>query len=153
MRIKSSGTKVAEGDMTPMIDMTFQLIAFFMVLINFNQTDQTELIQLPESELARPVEDQFEYAIVINLTAADAETNRHERVILGGQEIEISNLGAFLVREVNEMIKQNKKPADATVVIRAHREAAAGKVQELIRVCQESRFEKFALRAKEEGSQ
>ena len=36
-----------EGDMTPMIDMTFQLIAFFMVLINFTQTEQNERIRAP----------------------------------------------------------------------------------------------------------
>lgn len=37
----------AEGDMTPMIDMTFQLIAFFMVLINFAEGDQDQRIKLP----------------------------------------------------------------------------------------------------------
>jgi len=31
-------TAPPEPDMTPMIDMTFQLIAFFMVLINFSQS-------------------------------------------------------------------------------------------------------------------
>ena len=30
---------ISEGDMTPMIDMTFQLIAFFMVLLNFADVD------------------------------------------------------------------------------------------------------------------
>ena len=38
--------------MTPMIDMTFQLIAFFMVLINFTEADQNQAINLPSSELA-----------------------------------------------------------------------------------------------------
>ena len=44
----------AEGDMTPMIDMTLQLIAFFMILINFSEGDQNQLIRLPASELAKP---------------------------------------------------------------------------------------------------
>ena len=35
MKINRNRAKpVEEGDLTPMIDMTFQLIAFFMVLIN-----------------------------------------------------------------------------------------------------------------------
>ena len=29
-----------EADMTPMIDMVFQLIAFFMVVVNFTEVDQ-----------------------------------------------------------------------------------------------------------------
>ncbi len=40
--------------------------------------------------------------------------------------------------------------SDATVVIRADRFAKAGVVQKLIQMCQEEKFEKFALRAQEE---
>ena len=36
MRIRPRGPQgIEEGDLTPMIDMTFQLIAFFMLVINF----------------------------------------------------------------------------------------------------------------------
>ena len=34
MRIQRPKAGVDEGDMTPMIDIVFQLIAFFMVLVN-----------------------------------------------------------------------------------------------------------------------
>ena len=37
---------------------------------------------------------------------------------------------------------------NATIVIRADRDVPTGKVQEVIRVCQEADFEKFVLRAK-----
>ena len=53
MRVKKIESGVHEGDLTPMIDMTFQLIAFFMVLINFTQSEQNERVQLPLSELAK----------------------------------------------------------------------------------------------------
>ena len=36
-------------------------------------------------------------------------------------------------------------------VVRAHRKAATGKVQDLIKECQRARFEKFVLRAKEKA--
>ena len=42
----------AEGDMTSMIDMTFQLIAFFMILINFADAEANQDIKLPASQLA-----------------------------------------------------------------------------------------------------
>ena len=51
---QNSHRESAESDMTPMIDMAFQLIAFFMVLINFSEADQNERIHLPSSELAKP---------------------------------------------------------------------------------------------------
>ncbi len=49
MKVKNRKVDLAEGDLTPMIDMTFQLIAFFMVLINFTQTESHERVVLPSS--------------------------------------------------------------------------------------------------------
>jgi biopolymer transport protein ExbD len=46
--------------------------------------------------------------------------------------------------------RKNQSPADSTVIIRADREAQAGQVQELIKMCQEAGFEQFALRARED---
>jgi biopolymer transport protein ExbD len=42
--------------------------------------------------------------------------------------------------------------SDATIIIRADASTPTGIVQELIQICQQVRFEKFALRAKEEVS-
>ena len=39
MKIKGRGADMVELDYTPMIDMTFQLIAFFMILINFSDAE------------------------------------------------------------------------------------------------------------------
>ena len=46
--------------------------------------------------------------------------------------------------------QREQQASDATVIIRAHKEAQTGKVQDLIKICQENGFEKFALRAKED---
>ncbi|MBP87182.1 MAG: biopolymer transporter ExbD [Planctomycetaceae bacterium] len=144
MRVtKQTSGGVLEGDLTPMIDMTFQLIAFFMVLINFTQSEQHEKIQLPDSELAKPPEGPVEFPITIHLTT---EGN----AIIGGNEIPIAALNPFLVKERQVLMSQNKLSKDATIVIRAHKEAQTGRVQELIQKCQDNTFEKFALRAKED---
>ena len=47
MKIKAHGPDFVEIDYTPMIDMTFQLIAFFMILINFSDAEQDQRVQLP----------------------------------------------------------------------------------------------------------
>ena len=52
-----------ELDMTPMIDMTFQLIAFFMVLLNFGESEIDARIKLPSSQLAKPPEAQLVSAL------------------------------------------------------------------------------------------
>lgn len=143
MRIKKPGAGIQEGDMTPMIDMTFQLIAFFMVLINFAQGEQNARIVLPDSELAKPPEAPLDFPITLHLT-------KEGTVIIGGEEISISGLAPYLVREANVLQIQGKPLSDATIIIRGHREAQTGRVQELIQKCQAERFEKFALRAKED---
>ena len=54
MKFKKSDNNTISPDMTPMIDMTFQLIAFFMILINFAEGEQDQRVQLPSSTLAKP---------------------------------------------------------------------------------------------------
>jgi len=138
------GAGFAEGDMTPMIDMTFQLIAFFMVLVNFADADQNERIRLPSSELAKPPDRPFESPITLQLT------NRGT-VLFAGEEVPVLGLKPLLLRE-RQMLeaRQDRSASQATIIIRADREAKTGKVQELIKICQETGFEKFALRAKQQ---
>ena len=144
MRPKKRSSEILEGDLTPMIDMTFQLIAFFMVLINFAQTDTNERIQLPESQLAKPPEVPLEFPITLHLT-------KENTVIIGGQELaDFAGLRPYLAREKDVLELQQQNPKNATIVIRGHKLAKTGRVQELIKACQENQFEKFALRAKEE---
>jgi biopolymer transport protein ExbD len=143
MRIKKPASGVHEGDLTPMIDMTFQLIAFFMVLINFTQSEQNERIQLPDSELAKPPEAPLDYPITLHLT-------KEGDVIIGGQDVSIEGLSPFLSREADVLRIRGKSLGTATIIIRGHKDAETGRVQDLIRVCQNNGFEKFALRAKED---
>lgn len=144
MKIKRPDSAIQEGDLTPMIDMTFQLIAFFMVLINFSQNDQDQRIQLPSSVLAKPPDAPLETPIFLNLTADGG-------VIIAGQDpVGIANIKPYLLREAETARLEGRSPEEVTVIIRATKDAPAGKVQELIKACQENRFVKFALRAKEE---
>jgi biopolymer transport protein ExbD len=135
----------AEADMTPMIDMTFQLIAFFMVLINFAEDNQDQRINLPQSELAKPPEGAMESPITLQL-------DKQGRVLFSGEEaVPVAAMHTMLRREVEALDRQGKSAGSATVIIRADGETPTGQVQDLIQVCQELKFEKFALRAKQEA--
>ena len=142
MRIKSLTSGVHEGDLTPMIDMTFQLIAFFMVLINFTQSEQNEQVQLALSELAKPPEEVVEHPVTLHVTVSGD-------VVVGGQQVSLEGLKPILINEVSFLRARNMTPSDATVIIRGHRDVATGKVQDIIRLCQEEQFDQFVLRAKE----
>jgi biopolymer transport protein ExbD len=133
----------ADPDMTPMIDMTFQLIAFFMVLLNFGDIELDSRINLPASELAKPQEAPPESPLVLQLTSDD-------RVVFNAEAIPISALDKPLFNEKRFLELNGIKPADATVIIRADSDAKTGIVQEVIQKCQDNGFEKFALRARQE---
>jgi biopolymer transport protein ExbD len=143
MKIKPANTTVSEADMTPMIDMTFQLIAFLMVLVNFSAESVSARVVLPESELARPPEHSPEdNKIVIQLDAQGL-------IIFGSDTVSAENLKTMLKNEAYLLSTRDLSPSESTVIIRAHRECPTGKVQEVIKTCQEQKFDKFILRAKE----
>jgi biopolymer transport protein ExbD len=133
-------------DMTPMIDCTFQLVIFFMLTLNYSQEDQDSRIRLPSSELAKPAQTATDTNIVLQMTDRNS-------VLIGGDEVPVTALKPLLTRERTAINANPKRSiADVSVVIRADRDSLTGKVQDIIQISQQVGFEKFVLRAKEEGS-
>src|SRR5215813_10674648 len=99
--------------MTPMIDMTFQLIAFFMVLINFAEDNQDQRINLPQSELAKPPEGAMESPITLQL-------DKDGKVLFSGEEaVPVQGMRDKLRIEANAIQALGKSVGSATVIIRA----------------------------------
>jgi biopolymer transport protein ExbD len=142
MKFGAAAHEPIQGDMTPMIDMTFQLIAFFMLLLNFGEGEQDERIRLPLSELAKPPETASVHPITLQLT-------RSGTVIVSGEEISTADVKPLLLRERRLLERLEEDPKQATIIIRADADAKTGLVQALIKDCQEAGFEKFVLRAKQ----
>ncbi|MEE2643265.1 MAG: biopolymer transporter ExbD [Planctomycetota bacterium] len=144
MKINRNRAKpVEEGDLTPMIDMTFQLIAFFMVLINFSQVERSEAIQLPDSTLAKPPDDTPGYRILLNMKSNGSV------IFAGSVYSQLDELKGALSREIRNAERKNSTLQDIQVIIRAHSVAKMGKVQELIGICQDVELENFSLRVNE----
>jgi biopolymer transport protein ExbD len=143
MRFTKHQMAAAEMDMTPMIDVTFQLIAFFMFVLNFTEVDQDQRINLPSSELAKPPDVAYDEPLTIQLT-------KDNRIVFAGNFLTPDSLKAALLREAQIITTHpEKKISDVTVIIRADRFAKTGKVQEIIKTCQEAEFDTFALRGKQ----
>jgi biopolymer transport protein ExbD len=149
---------MADADMTPMIDVVFQLIAFFMVIINFEATQADERVKLPSSDLARPTKVKPDQELVLNvgfIRDPEGKPIDPEPFVFyaGDEKIRISDMAAKLKLEA-EFFQRKNQIADGsiktTVIIRADAEVPTGMVQELIKLCRESKFEKFHLKAKSE---
>ena len=140
---KKTDSGILEADLTPMIDVTFQLIAFFMLIINFSEVDRAEEILLPAHQLARPPETRPDYQVILNLIPDGS-------VKFGGQKVEkIDFLTGLLNREISAAQLENVPPGEIAVIIRSHEDTPTGLVQELITKCQTLELENFSLRVKE----
>ena len=144
MARKRSSAAATDIDMTPMIDVTFQLITFFMFTLNFTEAEQDQRIQLPVSQVAKPVENAEIEPLTLQLM-------NDGRVIYNGEPVALMALGDYLENEKAVMLAASKEPSAATVVVRADGRSRTGDVQQIIRSCQEKGFDKFVLRAEYKG--
>lgn len=153
MKIKSSGAAAPDVDMTPMIDIVFQLIAFFMVITNFEQQQADERVTLPKDQLAKPPEVKRENAFTINL---GFEKNKKGEIIddtpyifFGDERLTVEQSANRLRQEAQYYKTIQTDLEDVTVEIRADSGVQSGLVQKLIQMCQEQgvEFQRFALKA------
>lgn len=137
--------------MTPMIDIVFQLIAFFMVITNFEQTQADERVKLPKDELAKPPQVKREDTFTLNVGfIRDKDGNKTDSepfVFFGDEKYRVAGVTPRLNEEKQFYDAIGTDPKEVTVVIRADSEVPTGLIQELIKQSQEATFEKFALKA------
>jgi biopolymer transport protein ExbD len=154
MRFKHAKPTIVEADMTPMIDMTFQLIAFFMIVTNFEQTQADERVKLPADRLARPPLVPRERELVLNVGfLRDVDGTKLDRdpfIFFGTENIRVRDYRPRFQREFDIAVRQygETRAREMTVSIRADGDVPTGQVQELIKMGQEVGFSKFALKAK-----
>ncbi len=150
---RSSNAGDIDVDMTPMIDIVFQLIAFFMVINNFEQTQADERVKLPRDALAKPPEVKVEHEITLNIgylrDQQGERTNPDPFVFNFGGEDMIPPLNSSKALDQEARLYNNREvdPKDVTIKVRADAEVPTGVVQELIKLAQDAGFEKFAMSA------
>lgn len=148
---------IPEPDMTPMIDCVFQLLTFFMIAINFENTEADERVKLPLDQLAKPPESKPETEIVLNVgfnrDLTGRKTDPAPILFYSGESIRITDFKPYIEQEKKLLVATKggeKALNDATIIVRADSEVPTGGVQELIRLCQEAGFSKFALKAQQD---
>lgn len=159
MKLKTSSSGgVAEPDMTPMIDCTFQLITFFMIVTNFEQTKADERVKLPADQMAKPPALVKKDELVLNIGfRRDGKGNKTDAlpyVFWNGTEVRVEEMKPNFEREAKlTSAKHGKdKIRDTTITIRADSDTPTGLVQEAIKLAQESGYEKFTFKAVSEES-
>src|SRR5260221_5481418 len=142
----------AEPNLTPMLDMVFQLVTFFMLVINFQAASLDMSLKLPVVGSARPIDTgASEELLVLNVNL------KGEVVVYGkGQDSGeyLQKEASFARRKLTENGKK-VKPGDELpmlVVVRADQKTPFELLNKVLTNCQTNGFRKFALRAMQKGS-
>src|SRR5262245_24957900 len=140
----------AEPNLTPLLDVVFQLITFFMLVFKISGDNYDQRVRLPVAGSVRPIENASadEDRLVLNI---DGEG----RLLWNGQALGVDEAIKELqtqarLSELNQKIGGKAKPGDplpTTIVLRADRKASFAMVYRYIQACQGYRFTKFALKA------
>ncbi len=143
----SGGKNEAESDLTPMLDMVFQLITFFMLVSNFKAASLELSLKLPVVGSARPVDTQGEESLLIlNVNKAGEllvyalpqDVNSYARAEAKSSRIE--------AKRKNPNFK-DKDDLPTSVVVRADKDTPFSSLNKVIKAFQDNGFRKFALKA------
>jgi len=137
----------AEPNLTPILDLVFQLITFFMLVISFKSAQLDMNLKLPVVASARPVDtDGPQDLLVFNLNADGQLT------VYGAPK----NIDSYIAGEAHAsyLVARQKnsdlEPGDelpTTIVIRADRATPFRLLNRVIKACQDNGFRKFSLKA------
>jgi biopolymer transport protein ExbD len=145
----------AEPNLTPLLDIVFQLITFFMLVMNFSNENYDQRVRLPVAGSARPVDNDqhIEDRLVLNV-------DQDGHLLLNG-EVQPLHKAIQSIKHEADLVKLNLKAGgiklDATgslpttIVLRADKETSFASVFGLIKACQANGFRKFALKAMSGG--
>lgn len=155
MKFRSADIPAPEINVTPMIDIVFQLIAFFMVVINFEQTQADERVKLPRDELARPMKKARPNELIVNIgfqrnRKGDITSAPFIRLTDEARDFSWPNDEDALKKTIKRIAgsrKRDKTLGKTTIVIRADSYCPSGITTDIIDIAQRVGFEKFAFAA------
>jgi biopolymer transport protein ExbD len=113
-------------DLTPIVDVVFNLLIFFALSLNFAATSGGINVKLPSASSAEPVKSE---QLTINLTQAG-------QVYYNDKEINIDELPAKL---------QSIEDKESIVIIRADNNVPHGQVVEVMDIVKSEGFSKLAI--------
>lgn len=137
-----------EPNLVPMLDMVFQLMTFFMMVVNFQATAVDRELVLPVIGSAKPLDAELVGdLLVLNLRANGEVSCRGELLQSASQ---------FIANEAQAAALRNGTPRGAPlpvrVVLRGDRSISAKGLMELVDLCRKNGFEKFDFAVKQSAA-
>ena len=135
-----------EPNLTPILDMVFQLITFFMLVINFKGASMDLSLQLPVLGSARPLEySGVQEPLLLNIDTKGIISSY-------GHPVDAETFVPSEAKILRLQLKAIGKPVGeegfpVPVIIRADKTVEFASILKLIRLCQAQGYRQIALSA------
>ena len=136
---KDVGLEETEVDMTPMIDVTFLLLIFFVIVSTLTRMET-------EAEVELPAADQAQVDDTIDVTQLVINVEEDGDIFIIGQQCTEDQVSAILANEA----KKSKGPdgfSERSIVVRGHEKVEYSRIQWLMKQCLENGIWKLRLAA------
>lgn len=130
MPLRTDSLEEPQLNLTPMIDIVFLLIIFFMVGTRFSEIEQQYDIELPTAAAIEPMTSRPD-AIVVNVS-------RSGSVTINGNNVSLEELKS-------ELETARKAYAEQAVLIRGDGEGMYQAVVDVMDVCHKAQVHRFSL--------
>ncbi|MFN9628017.1 MAG: ExbD/TolR family protein [Planctomycetota bacterium] len=124
-------------NLTPLIDVVFLLLIFFLVATQFSQDDQQLPIQLPSAKNALPMTVQPEELVV--------SIGQDGTYMLRGQRLSLEQLEPLLAKSVLD------NPVQQTVILRGDKRVEFQSIVSLIDLCNRLKVPSYRIIAQDES--
>ncbi|MGI6401928.1 MAG: ExbD/TolR family protein [Thermoguttaceae bacterium] len=114
-------------NITPLIDVTFLLIVFFVMSNQMIRDEVSMELALPREASGEPIEENDKGKLIINVASADA-------MYLGVKRVDLDELRERLVRE------KARATRETSVRIRANRDVPYGAIEPILVLCAQTGF-------------
>ncbi len=117
-------------NITPMIDIIFNLLIFFVVTSHFKHSETAQPIELPEATQIEQTRDTAPHHLVVTITA-------DEKLTVGAKEVDEQAIEQMIIQG------QAEDPARFEVLIRGDRTTPYRRIQPLLLSCARTGVKSF----------
>lgn len=136
------GDEDVDVNLTPMIDVTFQLLIFFMVTSEMAKLDNIKDLQLPKADKATPDLEPPRDRLVVNIVEVDGAMS----YIIGGDPRTYEDLAVLIHREATRSAGQDGF-SSRPVLIRADKRIEYRHVQKVMNMLMDEQIWKMSFGA------
>lgn len=164
-RRNTGGTGEVKPDLTPMMDVVFQLITFFVMLMTLAKDEAAQRVRLPIARTAAILtDDQVPNSLNINVAYPEVNGKRSPVLLGWGVELDLStpkgiddfnklicNQAALdRQRETQGGTYDKAKGLQTTLIVRVDRDVDYAVFRQIVDLCRAAGFRIFQLKAVEE---